>query len=217
MLCVRTRGIRISEWYRRHFIKRERYERHTRGQGEKGKAERRHRQLNMGRRERDANMTPPTAAFAGGSGKRGYTRKEIISADHAELIKTNNVAEHEKSKSNLVSDFRKYILCCLVLHVLNRIELDATLKCINRKWRYWQMGWQSSFFCRLTVWCEKSTSHAFILVWFWERAIDYYRLQRISFIFNARENEQQISLIFCFWHFHRRTQVTHNCRMSAMG
>lgn len=55
----------------------------------------------MGRREKDTNMTPPTA----GSGKRTYTRRETISADQAESIKSNNVVELEKNKNNLVSKF----------------------------------------------------------------------------------------------------------------
>lgn len=66
----------------------------------------------MGRREKDTSMTPPTAAFTSSSVKRTYTRRDTITADHAELIKTNSVAELEKSKNNLVSKFfRVFFLC----------------------------------------------------------------------------------------------------------
>lgn len=86
--------------------------------------------------------------------------------------------------------FMNIFFCRLVLHV---VELDATLKCINRKWRYWQMGWQSGFFAVLQFDARNRLHMHSKWFFFRECAIDYYRPQRISFIFNARENKHKIS------------------------
>lgn len=182
----------------------------------------------MGRREKDTSMTPPTAAFTSSSVKRTYTRRDTITADHAELIKTNSVAALEKSKNNLVSNFFLVFLCGSSLFNYFLFEFNKSNALDNS---------QASFvicaidrggltFRMLFV----TENQLFILMhskWFGfesvvRSSIDYHLYASFSMtkrsIHHSRRKQKNSCLfpmfqLFRFFFLLRRTQITYNCRM----